>query len=228
MHESLVKIPIHDFYLNGILYVPIRALSVVIFAHGSGNNRFSPRNKIIARELHEAGYATLLFDFMGEHESEDYEKRFDIDTLSRRLVHVTGWVHSHPTCSTYDLAYFGAGTGGAMALSAAAQLPYTIKAVACRGTQTDKVEENFIPKIDSPVLLIAGQHDQDTVQQNLAFARKLACPHHMVEIPEAGHLMESPKMVQQVAKEAIKWFDQYLRKGENKPELEYDTPDKEY
>lgn len=228
MYESLVKIPIHDFHLDGILYTPVRAQSVIIFAHGSNSNRFSPRNKMIARELHEAGYATLLFDFMGEYESFTYEKRFDVKTLARRLVHVTGWIHSHDTCRTHDLAYFGAGMGGAMALSAAAQLPYTIKAVACRGTQTEKVDKNFIPKIHSPVLLMAGQHDRDTVRQNLAFANNLTCSHHMVEIPGAGYLMENPKMVQQVAKEAIQWFNQYLRKGQLKPEMEYDTPDTEY
>lgn len=228
MYEALVKIPIEDFHLDGILFVPVRALSLVIFAHGSGNNRFSPRNKMIARELHNAGYGTLLFDFMGEHEAEDYEKRFEIDTLSRRLVHVTGWLHSHEAYHTYDLSYFGAGLGGAMALNAAAELPHTIKAVACRGAQTANVTEENIAKIKSPVLLIAGEHDSSTIRKNRALTGKLTCPAKVVTIPQAGYLMEKPAMMRQIAQVTIAWFDQFLRKGKMDPAVEYDTPDTEY
>lgn len=228
MYESLVQIPIDDFFLDGNVSMPPHAKSLVIFAHGSGSNRFSPRNKMVARELRKAGYATLLFDFMGEHEEENYEKRFDVDALSQRLVSVTEWIHKQEKFKGHDLAFFGAGLGSAQALNAAAELGAKIKAIVCRGAQTDSVKETNIPKIKSPTLLIAGENDADTIKINKRLLEKLTCPNKLLTIKSGGHLMQKPQMMQQVAEQSIRWYDQYLKKGKRHPELEYDTPDPEY
>ena len=228
MYESLLKIPIDDFYLTGNIIMPVRSESLVIFSHGSGSNRFSPRNKMVARELRKAGYGTLLFDFMGEHEEEDYEKRFEIDTLSQRLVSVTNWIQSQDKFKDHDLAYFGAGMGATKALNAAANLGDKIKAIACRGAKTDHIKSSVIKKIKSPTLLIAGKEDKSTIGHNKKFLNQLDCPNKLITIAKAGHLMEKPHMMQEVADVTIEWFDNYLRKGTLKPDLEYDTPDPEY
>lgn len=228
MHESLVHIPIDNFFLDGNICMPPHAQSIIIFAHGTGSNRFSPRNKMVARELRKAGYATLLFDFMGEHEEEDYEKRFEVGLLSQRLVSVTKWLSTQKKFAGHDIAYFGAGLGSAMALNAAVEIGDQIKAIVCRSAQFNIIQEAQLSKIKSPTLLIAGEYDKKAIQRNKQLLAKLTCPREQFIISGADHLMQRPPMMQQLAQKSIEWYNRYLKKGKRKPEMEYDTPDPEY
>lgn len=225
MYQSTIKLPVDDFYLDGDIELPVQAKSLIIFSHGSGSSRFSPRNRLVAKELHKAGFGTLLCELMGDHEQDNYHRRFDIDMLTRRLVSITTWINSHSEYKEFDLGYFGSGTGAAPALNASAKLAEVIKAVVSRGGRTDLVHVELIPKIQCPVLLIAGELDFHTLRLNRALLKKLGEPKQLMVVGGGSHLLEEPDKLDEVAKATASWFGQYLRKGKMSAEPEYDLPD---
>lgn len=228
MYRSIIKLPVDDFYLNGDIELPVQAKSLVIFSHGSGSSRFSPRNKVVAHELHKAGFGTLLFGLLGEHEQDNYHKRFDIDMLTRRLVCITTWINNHSEYKAFDLGYFGSGTGAAPALNASAKLAEVIKAVVSRGGRTDLVHVELIPKIKCPVLLIAGELDFHTLRLNRVLLKKLNGPKQLMVVPGGSHLLEEPDKLDKVAQATATWFGKYLQKSKARTEPDYDLPDERY
>lgn len=211
--QQHVKIPIHDAsILEGMIGLPATtpARGLVIFAHGSGSSRNSPRNNAVAGALQHAGLATLLFDLLTEAEDRDYAKRFDIPLLAERLQIATQWARHQPDMKQLNVGYFGASTGAAAALMAAAQQPRIIAAVVSRGGRPDLVE-SFLAKVRAPTLLIVGGHDQVVLHLNQDAAKHLImATHDVVVIPHSTHLFEEPGSLEQVAQHAIKWFLRYL------------------
>lgn len=228
MYKTIVKLPVENFYLEGELSLPVKAKSLIIFSHGSGSSRFSARNRMVAKELHKAGFGTLLFDLMSDHEKEDYDKRFDIDLLTRRLVSITLWIYNHAEYADYDLGYFGSGTGAASALRAATQLDSIIKAVISRGGRLDLVTDEKLGAVKSPTLLIVGELDFHTLKLTHNAMKQLRCPYQLMVVPGASHLIEEPGKMKQVANGAVTWYKKYLRAGEMDPSFEYDLPGEDY
>ncbi len=228
MYKSILKLPVENFYLEGEISLPVKAKSLIIFSHGSGSSRFSPRNRMVARELHKAGFGTLLFDLMSNHEKEDYEKRFDIDLLTRRLVSITLWIYNHSEYAEYDLGYFGSGTGAASALRASTQLDSIVKAVISRGGRLDMISDEKLRQVKCPTLLIVGELDFHTLKMNRKAMKQLQCANQLMVVPGASHLIEEPGKMNQVAKGAVTWFSKYLKVGSMDPSLEYDLPGEDY
>lgn len=183
----------------------------VVFAHGSGSSRLSPRNRFVANLLQEAGFGTLLFDLLTEKEDENYETRFDIDILSERLERVTKWILDNRQLGSLKLGYFGASTGAAAALIASAKLGHdTVKAVVSRGGRPDMAGD-FLPRVQVPTLLIVGGRDEEVLELNQSALRDLGSQEkQLVVVPRATHLFEEPGTLDIVAKHAIDWFRKYL------------------
>lgn len=194
--------------LPGILTIPEHALGVVLFAHGSGSSRFSPRNTFVANTLHDAAIATLLIDLLTEEEDSVYETRFDIDLLTRRLDAVVHWLSTQRETRHLPLGLFGASTGAASALNLAAGTPSHITAVVSRGGRPDLSEAN-LPLVQAPTLLIVGD-DDDVINLNRQAYDRLRCEKELVIIPGATHLFEEPGALEQVAKHAKRWFTKYF------------------
>lgn len=227
MYKTILKLPVENFYLEGEVTLPVKAKSIIIFSHGSGSSRFSPRNRMVAKQLRKAGFGTLLFDLVGQSEKDEYKKRMDIELLTRRLVAITLWMYNHSEYKDYDLGYYGSGTGAATALSAAARLNDLIKAVVCRGGRPD-MAENQLKNVKCPTLLITGELDFHTLKINRKASENLTCINQLVVIPGASNLFEEPGKMNLVAKDAVTWFRKYLREGVMDPSLEYDLPGEEY
>ena len=194
--------------LPGLLTMPPSAQGLVLFAHGSGSGRFSPRNQQVAGALVEAGMGTLLFDLLTEDESQDRSNVFDIPLLASRLVLATKWVQKKKFGKNIPLGYFGASTGAAAALWAAADLKDQISAVVSRGGRPDLA----IPKLSgvtAPTLLIVGGNDEPVIEMNREALQYLATA-NMVIVPRATHLFEEPGALEQVSQEAVLWFLKYL------------------
>lgn len=228
MYTSILKLPVENFYLEGEISLPVKAKSLIIFSHGSGSSRFSARNKMVARELHKAGFGTLLFDLMSNHEKEDYEKRFDMDLLTRRLVSITLWVYQHSEYAELDLGYFGSGTGAATALRASAKLDSIIKAVITRGGRLDLVTNEELKQVKCPTLFIVGELDFHTLKMNRKALEKMHCTKQLMVVPGASHLIEEPGKMNQVAKGAVTWYSKFLKEGTMEPSLEYELPGDDY
>lgn len=207
--EKHVKIGIDTVTLDGELGVPDKAKGVVIFAHGSGSSRLSPRNTYVARVLQEAGIGTLLFDLLTKEEDRVYERRFDIDLLARRLTGATNWLTARPESQGMSLGYFGASTGAAAALQGAAQLGAAIKAVVSRGGRPD-LAMPFLERVLAPTLLIVGELDGQVLQLNREAFAHLAVEKELSVVPGATHLFEEPGTLEQAAKLAQKWFVRHL------------------
>lgn len=209
-----VEIPSDTIFIYGDLIIPQQTKGVVLFAHGSGSSRFSPRNQFVARELNSAGYATLLIDLLTREEEALDEVtgqfRFDIRLLTARLIQATHWLKSKPETQSLPLGYFGASTGAAAALSAAAQLPELIFAVVSRGGRPD-LADVWLDKVKSPTLLIVGGIDFTVIDINRDVLPKLHCRKKMVLVPDASHLFEEPGALEEVARLARDWFLQYLK-----------------
>ncbi len=195
--------------LSGILTVPKEAKGLVLFAHGSGSGRLSPRNNYVARVLNEAGLATLLMDLLTEEEDAINENRFDIDLLTERLKEVTKWGTSQGGTKGLHFGYFGGSTGTAAALRAAAALP-GIKAVVSRGGRPDLVSDEELMKVTAPTLLIVGGNDAEVITMNESAYKKLGGVHKMEIISGATHLFEEPGKLEKVAQMAVDWFGKYL------------------
>ncbi len=204
-----VVIPAGKARLNAILGLPSKARGVVAFAHGSGSGRLSPRNNFVAQVLQDAGIATLLADLLEEHEALDRGKVFDIDLLTNRLLANAEWLYVFPETHGLPLGYFGASTGAAAALQAAARKPDGVAAVVSRGGRPD-LASSYLQLVRSPTLLMVGGEDRAVIPLNEAAYKKLRCPKEMVIEPGATHLFEEPGALERVADLARDWFLKYF------------------
>lgn len=209
--EKPVKIPVDGVTLEGNLVLPEKSKGIVLFAHGSGSSRLSPRNTFVARVLQEAGVATLLFDLLTEKEDSVYETRFDIPLLAQRLVAATRWAISQKETRGLGIGYFGASTGAAAALIAAAELPDTIQAVVSRGGRPDLAMEH-LAKVKAPTFLIVGGFDDVVIELNQKAYDHLASEKKMEIVPGATHLFEEPGTLELVADLARDWLVKHLKK----------------
>ncbi|MET7905484.1 dienelactone hydrolase family protein [Streptomyces sp. NPDC005355] len=209
MRSETARIAADDAMLVGDLALPEPAIGVVAFAHGSGSSRHSPRNRAVARVLQEAGLATLLFDLLTEAEERvdaiTAEHRFDIPLLSRRLVGAVDWLAGHPATSGLPVGLFGASTGAAAALTAAAERPERVGAVVSRGGRPD-LAGGALSRVRAPVLLIVGGDDHEVLRLNEQAAAMLAAPNEIYVVPGASHLFEEPGTLEQAAEAARDWF----------------------
>ena len=208
--EQLVHIPIDSIKLEGSLALPGQARGLVVFAHGSGSSRFSPRNNFVARVLREAGIGTLLMDLLTEEEDAVYRTRFNIDLLTERLLLATKWLQGQQLTKDLVIGYFGASTGAAAALKAAAAEGSKIGAVVSRGGRPDLAEE-ALARVQSPTLLIVGGNDEIVIELNREAYARLKGKKQLVIVPGATHLFEEPGTLEEVARLATDWFKQYLR-----------------
>jgi putative phosphoribosyl transferase len=208
--EKLVHIPADRVTLEGALAIPEKAIGLVLFAHGSGSSRFSPRNNFVAAELRRAGLGTLLIDLLTREEDRNYETRFDIPLLTRRVSAVATWLTETPETRALALGLFGASTGAAAALQAAAALPQSIKAVVSRGGRPDLAGRQALTAVRCPTLLIVGGHDDVVIELNQQAEALLACPKELVIVPGATHLFEEPGTLEQVAQLAAEWFCRHM------------------
>ena len=204
-----VKIPAGQLILEGSLGVPKRAKGIVIFAHGSGSSRLSPRNNFVADELRRHGVGTLLFDLLSEEEDRIYESRFNIDLLTQRLIAATKWLMAQPEAKGMKIAYFGSSTGSAAALMAAAELGKKISAIVSRGGRPDMAMA-IIGMVKSPTLLIVGGNDDVVIDLNEEAYVCMTCEKEMVLIPGATHLFEEGDTLEEVARLAGRWFKKHL------------------
>jgi putative phosphoribosyl transferase len=205
--------------LEGELVVPAGVVGVVAFAHGSGSSRHSPRNRYVAGELHKARLATLLLDLLTEQEAEDRTNVFDIELLARRLLCAVRWLAAEPQTGSLRVGYFGASTGAAAALLAAAQEPERVSAVVSRGGRPDIVML-WLPKVKAPTLLIVGEDDQPVLDWNRSAYRRLQAEKKLVVVPRATHLFEEPGTLEEVARHAAGWFSRYLAAPPARPAAE--------
>jgi putative phosphoribosyl transferase len=206
---SDVQIPAEHAVLSGTLTIPENAVALVLFAHGSGSSRHSPRNQFVARTLNGAGLGTLLFDLLTpEEEARDVhtrEHRFNIGLLAARLVHATKWVRQQEETRDLRVGYFGSSTGGAAALVAAAELPRDAAAIVSRGGRPDLAGDT-LPKVQAPTLLIVGGNDDIVIELNEMARDQMRCEVKLEIIPGATHLFEEPGALEKVAKLASDWF----------------------
>ncbi|WBO69476.1 dienelactone hydrolase family protein [Streptomyces camelliae] len=214
MMSETVVVPADGAQLPGDLVVPDSAPAVVLFAHGSGSSRHSPRNQAVAAALREAGLATLLIDLLtAEEERRDVvtgEHRFDIALLGRRLVAAMEWLGARPGTGELPVVLFGASTGAAAALRAAAQHPDRVLTVVSRGGRPD-LAGDALPAVRAPVLLVVGGDDHEVLRLNEEAARQLRAPHSLRVIPGATHLFEEPGALEQVADAVRQWCAERLR-----------------
>lgn len=210
--ESLVTIPVDSLELSGTLVVPKPARGLIIFAHGSGSSRLSPRNQFVAGELQRVGLATLLFDLLTEEEDATYENRFNIALLRERLVAAVRWVHRQDNLQPLPLGFFGASTGAAAALEAAAELGADVRAVVSRGGRPD-LALPVLPQVTASTLLIVGGDDIDVIELNRQALAALTCEKKLEIVPGATHLFEEPGALETVAQLAAAWFGRYLVTG---------------
>ncbi len=215
IHESeqYVTIPVDGVELEGDLAVPKGAKALVLFAHGSGSSRFSPRNRFVAESLSKAGLGTLLFDLLTRDEERidimTAEYRFDINLLADRLVGATEWALRNPSTSGLKIGYFGASTGAAAALIAAAKRPEAVGAVVSRGGRPD-LASAFLPDVKAPTLLIVGELDYPVVDLNREALEIIPAEKEIAVVSGATHLFEEPGKLEEVARLARDWFVAHL------------------
>lgn len=212
MLEQLVHIPVDAVHIEGLLALPDKAQGLVLFAHGSGSSRHSPRNNYVARVLRDNGIGTLLMDLLTVSEDLDYQTRFDIPLLTRRLVAATHWVKAQTSTRHLPIGYFGASTGAAAALQAAAALGQDIRAVVSRGGRPDLAGRHDLAKVRAPTLLLVGGRDEEVIELNREASAHMSCPQALSIIPGATHLFEEAGTLEEVARQAAAWF-----KGRLKP-----------
>jgi putative phosphoribosyl transferase len=210
---SEVQIHAGRAVLHGNLNIPENVSALVLFAHGSGSSRHSPRNQFVSRTLNEAGLATLLFDLLTPEEEaidmQTQEHRFNIDLLAMRLGHSTKWAKQQEQTSNLGLGYFGSSTGGAAALMAAVDAPQNVDAVVSRGGRPDLAGE-ALPKVKAPTLLIVGGNDDVVIELNEQARDRMHCEVKLEIIPGATHLFEEPGALEKVAQLASHWFSRHL------------------
>lgn len=203
--QTEVRIPANGHQLMGTLSLPAGCTSIVVFAHGSGSGRFSPRNQFVAGSLQSAGIGTLLMDLLEEDEEDDRDKVFDIELLAERLQSAADWLRRQPGTHTCRLGYFGASTGAAAALVAAARRPDHVDAVVSRGGRPDLAADD-LSRVKAPTLLIVGGNDDMVITLNEEALALLRCPKQLIVIPGATHLFPEPGALEEVARLASEWF----------------------
>lgn len=208
-----VQIPVGGVSLDGDLDLPDAPTAVIVFAHGSGSSRLSPRNRYVAEVLGQGGLGTLLFDLLTrteEHEDAFHGRfRFDIGLLTRRLVSATDWLSTHARTRSLPIGYFGASTGAAAAIRAAAERPDLVRAVVSRGGRPD-LAGDALPRLRAPVLLIVGGEDDVVIGLNQDAEARIEAPRRLQIVPGATHLFEEPGALDQVALIARDWFVEHL------------------
>ena len=204
-----VNIPVNGVFLEGILTVPMHAKGNVLFVHGSGSSRLSPRNNFVAAALNEARFATLLMDLLTSQEDATYDNRFDIELLTRRLERASQWLMEQPGCASLPIGFFGASTGAAAALNAAAILGPLVGAVVSRGGRPDLAMDS-LPRVQAPTLLIVGGLDDVVIELNQQAYRILKSEKHLAIVKGATHLFEEPGALQEVTRLATVWFSTHL------------------
>lgn len=209
--EHEVIIDLDQVQLKAILAIPLKAKAMIVFAHGSGSGRLSPRNKFVSRMLQKASLGTLLLDLLTEKEEIDRHNVFDIQLLAQRLVAVKNWIvkqSTHPEIQKLPVGYFGASTGAGAALVAAVKDPNNVFALVSRGGRPD-LAETYIPEMQAPTLLLVGGNDEDVIALNKKAFDILKCIKEIRIIPGATHLFEEPGTLEEVAYAASDWFMQY-------------------
>lgn len=206
--EELIQIPADTAFLEGELIIPANAQGIVLFAHGSGSSRHSPRNSYVARILNNNELATLLIDLLTPEEDRNYNTRFDIELLTQRLILATDWIRNKPQTQRLPIGYFGASTGAAAALKASA-MQTSVQAVVSRGGRPD-LAGNDLNRVIAPVLLLVGGHDFDVINLNDQAFNQLQATKKLILIPGATHLFEETGTLEQVASHAADWFKKYL------------------
>ncbi|WP_254279409.1 dienelactone hydrolase family protein [Haloarcula marina] len=206
--DTLVSIPVDGVELEGELVIPPEARGVVVFAHGSGSSRKSPRNTFVAEVLGRHGLGTLLFDLLTEAEDQTRETRFDIDLLTERLLAATEWLRERPDTETLSLGYFGASTGAAAALRAAARRD-DVAAVVSRGGRVDLASEQ-LPAVAAATLFVVGGADTQVLALNREAYAALSGPKDLQVVAGAGHLFDGPGELEAVADLAASWFERQL------------------
>jgi dienelactone hydrolase len=196
--------------LKGLFRLPRSARGIVIFAHGSGSGRLSPRNNHVAQELHDAGFASLLVDLLHPAEEADRANVFDIPLLASRLSGTADWVQRLPETAHLPIGYFGASTGAGAALLAASGPDPRIRAIVSRGGRPDLAGSRALSHVAAPTLLIVGSRDLPVIELNKVALTHLRAPKELVIVPGAHHLFEEPGTLDQVVDQAIRWFATYL------------------
>ena len=199
--------------LEGIVRRPHRSRGLVIFAHGAGSSRLSPRNNHVADRFGERGLSTLLFDLLTEEEAADRANVFDIPLLSRRMAEAVRWARSEPDLAELPVGLFGASTGAAAALCAAAAMPEEVAAVVSRGGRPDLAGDD-LPGVRAPTLLVVGGADYGVIELNEQAAAALRCEKRLEIVPGATHLFEEQGALDQVVELAVTWFETHLSGGE--------------
>lgn len=197
--------------IEGELTIPEGASGLVVFAHGSGSSRFSPRNNYVAEVLQKSNLATLLVDLLTKQEDLNYERRFDIDLLAKRLVKITDWLKKNKETKNLKIGYFGASTGAAAAIKAAAKEKNNISAIVSRGGRVDLADAQ-LSEIEAPIMLIVGENDDFVTELNEFALKEIKSPKGLSIIPNASHLFEEPGALEEVAKQSTEWFTKYFEK----------------
>ncbi len=208
--QNNVEIKINELTLMGTIGIPPNARGIIIFAHGSGSGRHSPRNSLVAEKLQNEGFATLLFDLLTPYEDLEYMNRFNIDLLSKRLEFVTKWVQKNDYTKDLPIGYFGASTGAAAALVAAAGLKPDIKAVVSRGGRPDLAEDSTLACVECPVLLLVGGDDHLVIDLNKNTFEKIKGPKEFNIVKGATHLFEEEGTLEKAAELAVEWFKRFV------------------
>jgi putative phosphoribosyl transferase len=208
--DVAIRVPRSAATLEGLFDLPVPASGIVLFAHGSGSSRLSPRNNYVAKELRRAGLGTLLVDLLTAEEDTEYARRFDIAVLTERLKVALDWIGAQATSAKLPVGLFGASTGAAAALQLAALAPSRIAAVVSRGGRPDLAGADALARVRAPTLLVVGANDTGVIELNEGAYELLRCPKEMVLVPGATHLFEEPGTLEQVAKLAADWFTRHL------------------
>lgn len=216
MFRQEIIIPLSSVKLSGELVIPDYAQGIIIFSHGSGSSRYSPRNRYVAGVMQKHFFATLLFDLLTEEEDTLYENRFDIDLLTGRLIQVTQWVSKFDLTHELNIGYFGASTGAASAIKAAAFLGDTIQAVVSRGGRPDLALE-ALGKLKSPVLLLVGSLDHHVIEFNRSAFDNIGCEKEFKIVTGASHLFEESGKLEEVSIQAATWYERHLRHSSLNP-----------
>jgi putative phosphoribosyl transferase len=207
--DQAVTISRQGISLSGFLGIPPKAKGIVLFAHGSGSGRLSPRNRFVAHHLEQGWIATLLIDLLTTAEEEDRHNVFDIDLLADRLLMASAWLRENARTKDLSLGYFGASTGAGAALQAAARATFPVSAIVSRGGRPD-LAERYLPEVTAPTLLLVGGDDQPVIEMNQDAYRLLRCCKQLTIIPGASHLFEEPGTLEQVAEQALQWFARHF------------------
>lgn len=205
-----ITINLDEVHLRGILSLPATPSGMVIFSHGSGSSRLSTRNNFVADALNELGFATMLFDLLTEIEDQHYPNRFDIELLTDRLIAVTQYTRMLTGMKDLPIGYFGASTGAASAINAAARLGTEIKAVVSRGGRPDLSGKDHLERLLAPILLIVGGYDKEVIRLNQAALKNIRAVKELTIIEKASHLFEESGKLQEVTRLSASWFIKHL------------------